>query len=121
MSPCQATAHQRPQVAHCSSSSRERGATFEAQVLQGINLDNHESRALAEPVGPRLMVCAGHTITILLEFVEAGRFVASDEEDSEDSESGSGDDEGSDSEAGSDDPSWAELNNDQIAGHGAGG
>ena len=108
-------------MAHCSSSSRERGATFEAQVLQGINLDNHESRALAEPVGPRLMVCAGHTITILLEFVEAGRFVASDEEDSEDSESGSGDDEGSDSEAGSDDPSWAELNNDQIAGHGAGG
>ena len=109
-------------MAHCSSSSsRERGATFEAQVLQGINLDNHESRALAEPIGPRLMVCAGHTISILLEFVEAGRFVASDEEDSENSESGSGDDEGSDSESGSDVDPWVELYDYQIAGHGTGG
>ena len=67
------------------------------------------------------MVCAGHTISILLEFVEAGRFVASDEEDSENSESGSGDDEGSDSESGSDVDPWVELYDYQIAGHGTGG
>ena len=71
-------------------------------MLQGIDFANHEPRELAEPIRPRLMVCAGHAISVLLEFVEAGRFVASDEEDSEDSEFGSGDDEGSDSESGSD-------------------
>ena len=92
---------------------------FEAQVLQGIDLANHEPRALAEPIRPRLMVCAGHAISILLEFVEAGRFVASDEEDSEDSESGSGDDEGSESES----LGWggAGDGHGDLDGHGAGG
>ena len=62
---------------------------FEAQVLQGIDFANHEPRELAEPIRPRLMVCAGHAIATLLEFVEVGRFVASDE--GSDSEFGSGD------------------------------
>ena len=98
-----------PGAARCSSgrakkahAARLSAPLFEAQVLQGIDLANHEPRELAEPIRPRLMVCAGHAISVLLEFVEAGRFVASDEEDSEDSEFGSGDDEGSDSESGLD-------------------
>ena len=47
-------------------------------MLPGINL---RINRLAEPVQPRLMLSAGQVIHTLLEFIEAGDFVASDTED----------------------------------------